>query len=87
MNLTKDDYGYIYDKITNLLKGSEAGYEGNMLNAILDKNIIKDQANELATLYIDSIKKCKYIVRDVEDDIRELKQIDVEYILSRLNKG
>lgn len=87
MNLTKDDYGYIYDKITNLLKGLGIESEANIINVTLDENIIKNQSNELSTLYIDSIKKCKYIVRDVEEDIRELKQIDVEYILSRLNKG
>lgn len=89
LNLNSDDYDYIYDNVTKMLINSEKKFlegEKNMFEASIDEKVIKDQADELATLYIDSVKKCKYRVKDIEKDISKLSIIDVEYIVSRINK-
>ena len=82
LDLEQDDYEYIYDKVTNLLKLQNKSESKFALN----ETTIKNQETELETLYIDSINICKFRVRDVKKDIENLKNIDVEYILSRLDK-
>lgn len=73
-NITVEDYGYIYDKVTEIISEEK----------IMEKTII-DQLDRIETLYIDSLKKCKYKSKDVREDVSKLNTlIDKEYIISRL---
>lgn len=74
LDLEVEDYGYIYDKVTQLINSN-----------LISDSVINSEINEIAMLYITSREKCKYKKRDIEEDIDSIiYDIDKEYIKSRI---
>ena len=75
LGLKVEDYGYIYDKVTELINSS-----------LISKEIIDDQVNEISMLYINARRNCKYQPMEIIEDVDSIKySIDKEYIKSRIN--